>query len=154
MLKDAVLRHWPSYLLRRNLMGAPSVLVLRKDRILPFDARVPWMVDVEWYGRVMRQPGLRLKVSRDLALISVHHEGSITASFGNALSDMARRESALLRAENPTLSILSLSAPRTFGERLSSKAETLAWWTVRSVTRLVATLLAKPIPARLLRTWD
>lgn len=153
-LKSLVLRHCPSYLLRRNLLGGPSVLVVRRDRILPFDSRIPMMVDVEWYCRLMRQPGYQVRVSRELALVSVHHQGSITSSFGDAVPEMFRRESALLRAENPSLHVLSLTAPRNSAERLLGLAESIGWGVVRSMTRFVAALRARPIPAHLLRTWD
>jgi hypothetical protein len=150
-LKTLVLRYFPMYLLRRNLLGGPSVLVVRRDRILPFDSRIPIMVDVEWYCRLMRQPGFQVRVTSALALLSVHHQGSITKSFGGAVSEMIRLESALLRAENPSLNVLALAAPRNISEYLFGVVESIGWGVIRSVTLLIDSMRAQPIPARLLR---
>jgi hypothetical protein len=152
-LKAMVLRYCPSYLLRRNLLGGPSVMVVRRDRTLPFDIRIPMMVDVEWYCRLMRQSGYRVRVSSKLALLSVHYQGSITTSFGHAVPMMIHRQSALLRTENPSLRMLALSAPRATGERLLGVLESVGWFGLRAVNRLVAALLARRIPSHLLRSW-
>ena len=153
LLKKFVLRHCPTYLLRRNLLGGPSVMVVRRDRILPFDNRIPMMVDVEWYCRLLRQPTFQLNVSRALAVLSVHHHGSITTSFGDAVQEMFRRESALLRSEDPALKMLALMAPRNVAERLLAVIESLSWGTLRIITRMIGTLFSRPIPLHLLRTW-
>jgi len=152
MLKTLVLRICPSYLLRRNVLGGPSMLVVRRAAILPFDIRFPMMVDVEWYCRLIRQPNFRIRVSDDLSLLTIPQPDSITASFGDAVPAMILQESATIRAENPSLRVLLLNAPRNAAERLLSASESVCWVAVRALTLLVATLLARPIPEYLRST--
>jgi glycosyltransferase involved in cell wall biosynthesis len=145
-LRALLLRLWPAYLLRRNFLGAPSVLAVRRDRVLPFDTRIHWKVDVEWFTRLFRQPGFRVETSRTLEIVSLAHPGSITATLGRRVSELDREDSRLLRSENPELRILALGAPRTPAERLAALAETSFWLSLRGVTRLADYYRAFRVP--------
>lgn len=78
---------FPIILLFLNVIGSPSNIIFRKDRFLPFDQSLTWLVDVEWYSR-------QLKNSRKNSLSafrvrSVSYDGSITQ---NIKSDICKIE--------------------------------------------------------------
>lgn len=54
-LAAAIARRHPSYLLRRNLFGPASALIIRSDCYCRFDERLRWRVDMEAYYRTLRR---------------------------------------------------------------------------------------------------
>jgi len=151
-LKKLVLQYFPSYLLRRNLIGPPSVLVVRRQKILLFDIRIPWLVDVEWYYRLLSQTQFRVNITKKLLLLSVIRQDSITASFGNTLSIQKIRQSTILLSENLSLKVLKLSAPCNYRDRISGISETICWYFIRFLTRLFAHISSKKIPEYIRRS--
>ncbi len=45
----------PSRLIRGNSIGAPSVVLLRRKAWQAFDENLRWLVDIEWYIRLLRK---------------------------------------------------------------------------------------------------
>jgi len=152
-LKSLVVRYFPSYLLRRNILGAPSVFVVRRSRVLKFDSRIPMMVDVDWYFRMICQPFFQVLIISSLAILSVNHEGSITASFGKEKANKICCESELLRCENPLLYVLALNAPRNIYEYLIGSLESVIWGVQAVFKRSINFVFSKSIPTHLLQTW-
>jgi glycosyltransferase involved in cell wall biosynthesis len=42
-----------AYLFHKNLIGSPSVTFFRKSDFIDFDSDLKWLVDIEWYHRVI-----------------------------------------------------------------------------------------------------
>lgn len=94
----AVLRRWPGYLLRRNLVGPPSALVVRDHAAVRYDESLAWLVDVEAYVRLLSS-GARIAAWPQAGVLSrVDAVHSITASLQPALAATARRELAQVAA--------------------------------------------------------
>lgn len=47
-----------SYLFHKNLIGSPSVTFFRKSDFIDFDTNLKWLVDIEWYQRVIAQKSI------------------------------------------------------------------------------------------------
>ncbi len=45
----------PDYLFGKNLIGAPSAAIFRRDVFIPFDKNLKWVVDVDFYISVLRR---------------------------------------------------------------------------------------------------
>jgi len=45
----------PNILLAKNVIGPPSVTMIHRDVTLPYDERLKWRVDMEYYIRVLQQ---------------------------------------------------------------------------------------------------
>jgi glycosyltransferase involved in cell wall biosynthesis len=50
-----LLRHRPEYLFQGNLIGAPSAVIFRASLGLEFDPKLKWLVDIEFYMRLLAQ---------------------------------------------------------------------------------------------------
>ena len=93
----ALLQRWPGYLLRRNVIGPPSALIVRSRCYARFEPRLAWLVDVDSYTR-SRQAARRVAPWPGPGVLSwVDGGGSITASLQSGLAATAQRERAWLR---------------------------------------------------------
>lgn len=94
-----VLNHWPTYLIRRNMIGSPSVFVLRRSLYEAYDERLRWYLDVELYVRILNRSKLRITILPTIGIISDQSfSGSITKNIVNELPAIRRQEAALLKA--------------------------------------------------------
>lgn len=80
-LRRWIVNRFPAYLLRRNVLGPPSVIVLKESLRAPFDPRIPWMVDVEWYHRILCVGGYKVHSLDGAALVHTGHGHSISQSM-------------------------------------------------------------------------
>jgi glycosyltransferase involved in cell wall biosynthesis len=49
------LRHDPMHLMSANLIGAPSAVIVRRDKMQLYDPNLIWLVDIENYVRMIRR---------------------------------------------------------------------------------------------------
>jgi glycosyltransferase involved in cell wall biosynthesis len=85
------LRPWTLYLM--NWVGPTATVVFRTDRTLRFDPRLQWLVDVDFYVRLLAGGG-RVASESTPSVISTPHAGQITARI--APREVALREIGLL----------------------------------------------------------
>jgi len=133
----ALLRRWPGYLLRRNLIGPPSALIVRDHAVAKYDETLAWLVDVEFYMRVLAS-GVQLGAWPHAGVLS-HVDGvnSITAALQPELAATARRELDLI-AGGVLNAQAKLWAGRTLRSSLLRATETLLWAGWRAGQRLFA----------------
>ena len=73
------LRH-PSMLFLANPIGPCACVAFRRELLQLFNTRLHWLVDVEWYYRMLR--GHTFRYDPSLHILSIHgHEGQITGSM-------------------------------------------------------------------------
>jgi glycosyltransferase involved in cell wall biosynthesis len=70
------LNKYPAYLLHKNLIGAPSTGFFRNTIQIHYDKSLIWLVDVEYYIRLMEN--YRLGYLIDPAITTVMFEGQLT----------------------------------------------------------------------------
>lgn len=67
----------PPILLYGNFIGSPSVLSFKNADFIPFDEKLKWFVDIDWYIRLFQ--GRRVKILDNQNVCSSHgHDGQIT----------------------------------------------------------------------------
>jgi glycosyltransferase involved in cell wall biosynthesis len=125
--KRIVLRYVPTYLMRRNVIGAPSMMVLRRELAPRFDSRLPRLVDVDWYCTFLGLPNICATFASDLCVASIFYVDSITGRLGSDLNNIASKESALLREEGKHMPSIVICAPTTKIEIFKAFLENLAW---------------------------
>jgi glycosyltransferase involved in cell wall biosynthesis len=126
-----VLKYCPSYLLRRNLLGPPSTLVLKSRWRLPFDSEVPWLVDVDWYVRIVKQGSLRIRCAKKAALRGIENPVSITNSLRGTPDQRRIADSlTLIKKGNSTL-LLKVNAKSNKALRVVAALESLLWYSFR-----------------------
>lgn len=98
-LRGYVARHWPSYLLRRNVLGPPSVLVVRREIFEGYDPKLKWLVDVEAYIRFLTKRSWHLAFSRLMMVSSTGMSNAISTLLKTGLKEVKGAELAYLKTK-------------------------------------------------------
>lgn len=68
----------PEFLFYRNVIGAPSAVIFKNLKDLTFDDNYKWLVDVEFYIRVLKQHPNFVQIQKPLVTTTHGVEGQIT----------------------------------------------------------------------------
>lgn len=132
IIKNLVVKYFPSYLFKRNVIGPTSCLIVRRALYPRFDERLRWLVDVEVYFR-LRQQTARWRFCKDLKIGStLGRKDSITVSIGDELSELDARERVYLRPQYLVAGVWL--TPRFHW--IMNALEGVAWVAMRIVTRV------------------
>ena len=143
-----VVRRLPGYLLRRNVLGSPSVWVLRRSRYEPFDERLQWYVDVELYARVLARRSTRWVFLQGSGIVSdLSLETSITRTLKDGLVEVRRCELELMQRSGALVGRGSWLMGTAALARVARPIESLAWAAFRVMWRAGQSLRAV-VPAR------
>jgi glycosyltransferase involved in cell wall biosynthesis len=135
------------YLLRHNFIGSPSMIVIRRSVCPPFDARLKWLVDVEWMNRGISSGRLSCKVSGRCMVASLQRTGdSITASLGNRVREIECAELAQICTEQDVGGWAVLLQPRTVWNSLLVRLDSTLWVSLKVLVRLIALVTRKRNP--------
>ncbi|SRR6266567_3312912 len=151
-LRAGVARHAPHYLFFRNVIGAPSVVVARRDIYPRFDERLTWLIDVDAYVRLLVEKRRIRFTSVSVASVS-DRQGSITASIGSKLSDVRNHELAYLRSKYPRDPWLAVLVGRTIPGRMGRTLELLWWAAFKGCKCMWAALVPSPVAAEDIQRW-
>lgn len=87
-IKSFILSHFPSVLFVSNIIGPTSCVVIKRDLVEPFNEKLKWLVDIDWYYRILKKR--RITLVNDLFIGSNHgHEGQITSSINIKETEIA-----------------------------------------------------------------
>lgn len=79
-IKSFILNHFPSMLFVSNIIGPTSCVVIKRDLVKPFNEKLKWLVDIDWYYRIIKNR--KIALNNELFIGSIHgHEGQITNSL-------------------------------------------------------------------------
>ena len=132
-----IARHYPAYLLRRNLIGPPSALVVQRSSYLRFDTRLRWLVDVDAYCRIFQQ-ACDVRAWPNGGVISrADALNSITAKLAPQVAQIAAAERQLLASRYSLLQGFSWLFKDTRMARTWRVGEAGLWWVFRSSQRLL-----------------
>ena len=98
-LRSCIARYWPSYLLRRNVLGPPSVLVVRREIFEGYDPKLKWLVDVEAYFRFLKGHSRRLAFSRMMMASSTGMSNAISTLLKAELKEVTGAELTYLETK-------------------------------------------------------
>ncbi len=132
-IKSLVLSHCPSYLYRRNVIGAPSCIIVKRDLSLQFNENLTWLVDAHWYNRLLAQRPRIIGIA-DAVMMSALHADSISASLGDEKKPVARKEAAQLLRDGKRLVVLRLIAGDGNWAKLMAAVESCLWGVVKAGT--------------------
>lgn len=135
-LSASIVSRWPQYLLRRNLIGSPSALLVRRNLYARYDARFVWRVDVECYFRILIR-GPRVRASGSCGIVSYGDTtNSITAKLRPQLHAIEDKERLLLReryGNQPGVVWIFSGSPMGI---LARAVESGMWFLLRGTYRL------------------
>ena len=146
-LRSLVVKCFPQYLFRRNVVGPVSSLVIRRSLYPRFDVRLRWLVDVDTYVRLFKS-AMRLKLCPRIRVGSVfNRKCSITNRLGASIPQIASQERAYLKnvynASTPWLGPLRNEPIFYSGLR---GCEALIWNLMRVLTRIANIFSVGPVP--------
>jgi glycosyltransferase involved in cell wall biosynthesis len=133
-IAESLTHRWPGYLLRRNLLGPPSTLILQRELYERYDTRLRWLVDMELYSRVMSRRKLNIVFLRGPGIISSPATESITSTLQPQLKAIEKAELVLLADSHGRASIW-LGKPSASTCVLRA-VEASAWYSFRILQRL------------------
>ena len=94
-MRALVVKKMPQFLMRRNVIGSPSAIVLHREIYEKYDESLVWLVDVELFIRVLAK-AKRVFIANDVTLLSFPLKLSITASIRSDIRRIKRRELAAI----------------------------------------------------------
>ena len=95
-LQAVVLNFFPSYLFRRNVIGPPSCLIVRKKVYPIFDVKLHWLVDVDLYWRLFSSK-IYWSYCADFSIASLQGRAdSITNVLSNQMMQIESTERVFL----------------------------------------------------------
>jgi glycosyltransferase involved in cell wall biosynthesis len=76
-IKNLITTSIPSLLFSANLIGPTSCIIFKKEIFVPFNEELKWLVDVDWYYRLLK--GRKIQIEQTTYISSIHgHADQIT----------------------------------------------------------------------------
>lgn len=151
-VQRVILRYFPEYLFRRNVVGPTAALVIRRSIFPLFDEKLAWLVDVDMYYRLFSKD-YRWKMIKNQKIFSEQQRfDSLTAEIGKNRERICCEELQYIGTK------FSISAPwiktakvDNVISRLSNgvkcEFEKIIWYTYRALSRGI--FFAKFISAKI-----
>lgn len=140
-IRRFVAKHMPFYLFRRNVIGPPSVLVVRQDLFEGYDAKLRWLVDVEAYFHFLKSRTRRLFFSRLIMVSSTGLPGAISTSIRDNVKEITEAELAYIETKHPGMKRRTLNA---FPRAAYALSEKIVWAMIRTSSLLCGTIMRPP----------
>lgn len=94
-----MLRNTPEKLFLGNCIGAPSATICRREAALEYDKRMKWLVDIDFYIRILRQ-GKDFAYSTEVLIVTPTNAGHQVTEICNTDAETELYEYSLLYLKN------------------------------------------------------
>lgn len=139
-----LLQIWPDHLLRHNSWGSPSTVVAPRRLAPEFDASLSWLIDVDWFQRMLDKPDTSVSFS-ELSVISVpRSELSITARLRPHLEQLTLTEARHIADRRGLGHTLRIQCRDTIFAGAVSRVEMVIWRGARALLRLMESRVNRP----------
>lgn len=91
------LNFYPKLLLSRNFIGSPSCVLIARKNIVPFDERLVWNVDIDWYLKIHKKGSFLFSGQK---IVSHANENSITSIVKKDISKIKKYEDSIIGKKN------------------------------------------------------
>jgi len=79
-IKKLIITTFPSLLYTVNIIGPTSCVILKKNILVPFNEELNWLVDIDWYFRLLRRK--KLVIDENINIASLHgHVNQISTTI-------------------------------------------------------------------------
>jgi len=131
IISKLIIKYMPGYLFKRNVIGPPSCIIVRRRLYPKFDVNLRWLVDVEAYFR-LRQVTEKWSYCKDITIGSLlGRDDSITASIKDNLKILNEQEIGYLEQKYPGVTIWLSNT----SHRILKALEVIIWVLTRVTTR-------------------
>jgi glycosyltransferase involved in cell wall biosynthesis len=83
-----LLKRSPFSLLAGNVIGPPSVTMIRKELLFPFRNHMKWIVDIDWYLKLLARGASFEVIQEPLICIGIHPEQATKSYFRNPVVEI------------------------------------------------------------------
>ena len=147
-IRSFIAKRTPFYLFRRNVIGPPSVLVVRRELFEGYDPGLKWLVDVEAYFRFLASKTRRLFFSRLIMVSSTGLPSAISTSIRNNIEEITEAELAYIETKYPEMKSRSMSS---FPRAAYALSEKIVWAMIRTSSLLCRIIMRPPTYAEVMR---
>lgn len=105
-LKRLIITRAPSLLFAANLVGPTACVVFRRAQLAPFNDELNWLVDIDWYVRLMSNKNVRYLPGLAVES-SFGHQHQITLNINR--DQAGKRDQAIIRKSISPFSSVSFS---------------------------------------------
>ena len=123
-------------ILRRNFIGSPSNVCVRRACLEKFDTRLQWLIDVDWYCRIFANPDVKVSFSH-LRVVSVFNNNSISASLSSETTKLRDSESKITLFSSANKAVFR----RHWGAQFFGFSEVLIWPVFRLLSVPLSTMM-------------
>ena len=146
-IRSFIAKRTPFYLFRRNVIGPPSVLVVRHELFKGYDAKLKWLVDVEGYFHFLKSRTRRLFFSRLIMVSSTGLPSAISTSIRDNIEEITEAELAYIETKHPEMKSRALSS---FPRAAYALSEKIIWVIIRTASLLCRIIMRPPTYAEVL----
>ena len=125
-------RHFPAYLFRRNIIGPPSVLIVRRDLFEGYDPELKWLVDVEAFFRFLKAQPRKLYFSQLTMVSSTGLPDAITTTIRQNVGEITAAELAYLEKKYPEMKHWAVLRKTFCYAGIPAIAEKLLWAMIKA----------------------
>lgn len=86
------LKYYPKFLLSRNFIGSPSCVLIARKNIVPFNERLVWNVDIDWYLKIHNKSSFLYSGQK---MISHINKNSITNIIRKDITKIKKYENSI-----------------------------------------------------------
>ena len=140
-----ILKFFPSYIFRRNIIGSPSNVVVSNKALKKFDSNLKWLVDVDWFYSMISKDNWI--IAKDINIISIFDENtSITNSISKNLDSILLKETDYLHNKFNNFFVSKLLKPKNLFDYFLVYFERLAWMLTKVYQICYSILSRKSMP--------
>lgn len=133
-LKKIILRNFPTYIFRRNIIGPCAAIIAPKHIYSKFDPNLKWLIDVDSYYKTIKEAKGNIEVINYDIYSEHNRSSSITSTLSTQIAQISQREKKYLLLKHPEAA--RWLDPSTIN-KIIWMFETAAWHFFRLVNRVV-----------------
>jgi glycosyltransferase involved in cell wall biosynthesis len=106
MIKKFILTTTPSLLYTANIIGPTSCVVFKKSVLVLFNEKLEWLVDIDWYYRLLK--GNRISLHTTIYITSIFgHQNQITTNINR--QEVENKDQLIIRNNYDSFSSIKIA---------------------------------------------
>lgn len=150
-LKGFVIKYFPKYLFKQNVIGPTSTLIIKKELYAKFDDNLKWLLDVDSYYRSLIV-SKNIQLFKNINMISVLNKSdTLTKELGTKISKIEKNEKKYLTGKYND--ILWIKNEKNIFENIVVFTENIIWKIFVKIYTVLRINLKKRLEVLLENVW-
>lgn len=117
----------------RNTIGSPSCVVIKKEKCPKFDERLKWIVDLDWYYKILNKKKLVIEFTK-LNYISVNRTNSISNKIKSNVAEINNLEREIVKNDYSPFFVDTYKTSKSFMYKIFILCESFLWYFAKILT--------------------